>query len=269
MGDEQRTWRGEAERSAGAANGQQIEGQSATPSMWAGASAALGDRLLQRKIARRAAERSISSTDGRVLEKAVDGGAARTVGAVEEIGPEGGATAKTGGDSGGKVEEKSPTPPKKKKAGVESFSVDWSKNAAGPTTAELRLDYKAKFKKDDDHDPALAEFRQNVMTKYEITDGPRKGEKGDTSPMHDDHYSRADDTAGHTINDVDFVSNDNPGFIAGSLSKDDVVDYSFTAEDMIIDTSDGNKVLERRGPHTGTIKGKDPRTYGGVPVKLS
>jgi hypothetical protein len=38
---------------------------------------------------------------------------------------------------------------------------------------------------------------------------------------------------------------------------------------MIIDTSDSNKVIAKRGPHTGTIKGKDPRTYGGVPANLS
>jgi hypothetical protein len=157
---------------------------------------------------------------------------------------------------------------KKKKAGVESFTVDWSKHAsAGPTIAKLRLDYNAKFKKDDDHDPALAEFRQNAMTKFEITDGPNKGAKGDTSPLHDDHYSRADDVAGHTINDQLFKSNDNPGF-ASAIDKDDVVDYAFTAEQMIIDTSDGNKVIEKRGPHTGTIKGKDARVYGNVPKRL-
>jgi hypothetical protein len=107
-------------------------------------------------------------------------------------------------------------------------------------------------RKDDDHDPALAEFRQNVMTKWEITSGPNAGATTDTSPMHDDHYSRADD--------------DNPG--VAPLHKDDVLDYSFTAEQMIIDTSNGNSVVARRGPHTATIKGKDVRTYANVPKKL-
>lgn len=158
--------------------------------------------------------------------------------------------------------------PKKKKAGVESFTVDWSKHSsAGPTVAKLRLDYNAKFKKDDDHDPALAEFRQNAMTKWEITDGPHKGAKGDTSPLHDDNYSRADDLRGHTINDQLFYSNDNPGWDSW-IDKDDVLDYAFTAEQMIIDTSDCNKVIEKRGPHTATIKGKDARAYGNVPKKL-
>ncbi|OPY57051.1 MAG: hypothetical protein A4E55_01867 [Pelotomaculum sp. PtaU1.Bin035] len=45
------------------------------------------------------------------------------------------------------------------KAGVELFEVKWKKNTnSGPTVAKLRLDYKAKFKKDQDHDPAHAEF---------------------------------------------------------------------------------------------------------------
>ena len=148
-----------------------------------------------------------------------------------------------------------------KKAGVESFDVKWSENAGTTATnARLRLDYFAKFKKDEEHDPALAEFRQNVKTKWEITDGPNKGQSGDTGPMHDDNYSRADDVAGHTLSDEDFVSNDNPGL--PSIHPNDELDYSFTAEQMIIDTSRGNKVLEKRGPATGTIKGKHPRKFG-------
>ncbi|OPY58451.1 MAG: hypothetical protein A4E55_00900 [Pelotomaculum sp. PtaU1.Bin035] len=119
--------------------------------------------------------------------------------------------------------------------------------------------HKAKFKKDQDHDPAHAEFRQNVMSVTKITEGPHNGLVKDSSPMHDDNYSRADDTAGNTINDVDFVSEDNPG--ASGLDADDKLNYSFTAEQMIIDTSDGNKVIAKRGPHTATIKGKDPRVY--------
>ena len=150
---------------------------------------------------------------------------------------------------------------------MESFTVEWAKGvSAGPTAAKLRLDYKAKFKKDDDHDPALAEFRQNVMTKWEITSGPNAGAKADTSPMHDDNYSRADDVRGNKLTDQFFESNDNPG--AAPLHRDDVLDYSFTAEQMIIDTSNGNNVIARRGPHTATIKGKHERTYANVPKKL-
>lgn len=186
------------------------------------------------------------------------GGAQVGANGPKENGPDG---APTGTPSDGPA-------PKKKKAGVESFTVDWSKHSsAGPTVAKLRLEYNAKFKKDDDHDPALAEFRQNAMTKWEITDGPHKGAKGDTSPLHDDNYSRADDLRGHTINDQLFYSNDNPGWDSW-IDKDDVLDYAFTAEQMVIDKSDGNKVIEKRGPHTATIKGKDARVYGNVPKKL-
>jgi hypothetical protein len=189
-------------------------------------------------------------------EKAVDGAAETRIGMIAE---------KNGPDAGAPP---AAPPVKVKKAGVDTFTVDWSKNAASsPTKASFRLDYKALFKKDVDYDPAVAEFRQNAMTSYEVTDGPHKGDKGSTAPLHDDNYSRADDTAGHTLDDVDFVSNDNPNI--SPLDKDDVVTYSFTAEQMIIDTADGNKVIAKRGPHTATVTGKDPRAFAGVPVKLA
>jgi hypothetical protein len=157
-----------------------------------------------------------------------------------------------------------------KTAGVDSFVVKWSKNTVpgggeGPANPRLRLEFIAKFRKDADHDPALAEFRQNAMTVWEITDGTHKGQKV-TETMHDDNYSRADADAG-TIADVDFTSNDNPG--VKDINADDVLDYSFTAEQMIIDTSQANKVIAKRGPHTATIRGKNPRTYGGVPVTIN
>jgi hypothetical protein len=158
--------------------------------------------------------------------------------------------------------------PKIRKAGVDSFEVKWSINSRSTETdPKLRLDYKAKFMMDDDHDPALAEFRQNAMTTYTIIAVPYVGQRGTTAPMHDDHYSRADDLSGNTITDVDFKSNDNPGY--NGLVRGAVFDYSFTAEQMIIDRSQNNKVIEKRGPHTATIKGRHPWIYGGVPYTLS
>jgi hypothetical protein len=152
-------------------------------------------------------------------------------------------------------------------AGVDSFKVKWSKpSGAGATNAKLRLDYTAKFTKDATHDPARAEFRQSVIDSWDITAGPNKGRKGSRA-KRDDNYSRADDMAGNAITDVDFSSNDNPGY--ADLDKDDVLDYSFTAEQTIIDTSQANKVIATRGPHTGTVKGKHPRTYTGLPANLS
>jgi hypothetical protein len=66
--------------------------------------------------------------------------------------------------------------------------------------------------------------------------------------------------------DVNFSSNDNPEM--PDISKDDVIDYSFTAERTIIDTSDGNTVIASRGPPTTTIHGGDPQEYKGVPKVL-
>ena len=217
---------------------------------------------LQRAVGNRAVETIIrsgteSSSEGAesqaktASEKSVDFKDEGRIGQIVEKGPSGGSGSGSGSGS---------APKKAKKAGVDSFKVTWSENASTTATnARLRLDYKAKFKDDDEHDPALAEFRQNVMTKWEIKDGPNKGQKGDTSPMHDDNYSRADDILGRPKTDVNFESNDNPGL--PSIDKDDDLDYAFTAEDMIIDTSQGNKVLEKVGPKTGTIKGKHPRKF--------
>src|SRR3954471_1010964 len=73
---------------------------------------------------------------------------------------------------------------------------------------------------------------------------------------------------GNKKTDQPFYSNDSPGWGIGQLDKDDVLDYAFTAEQMIIDTSDGNKVIAKHGPHTATIKGKSPRVHGNVPKKL-
>jgi hypothetical protein len=197
-------------------------------------------------------------------EKTLEGEKGNLIGIVEEKSPDTWVERNDDGPSGGVIQRDG------KKAGVESFKVEWTKNArAGAKTAKLRLDYTAKFKKDDAHDPALAEFRQNAMTKYEITDGPHKGTRGDTSPLHDDNYSRADDLRGHSKSDVDFYSNDNPGFTYDSLDANDVVDYSFTAEQMIIDTSDGDKEIAKRGPYTAKITGKHERAYPDVPKTFS
>ncbi|WP_375411499.1 hypothetical protein [uncultured Bradyrhizobium sp.] len=181
-----------------------------------------------------------------------------------------GAGSGSGSGSGSQPKPAPPAaPPKAKTAGVDSFVVQWSKNTAAggdsPTNPRLRLDFKAKFKNDADHDPALADFRQNAMAVWEITDGPLKGRKVEET-MHDDHYSRADADEGSATG-VSFTSNDNPG--VKDINKDDVLDYSFTAEQMIIDTSQAGKVIAKRGPHTATIKGKDPRSYGGVPKTLN
>jgi hypothetical protein len=161
-----------------------------------------------------------------------------------------------------------PAPPAKK-AGVDTFSVKWKKDAAqsSATSERLRIDFRATFKSDATYDPSLCEFRQNAFHHLEITAGPNKGLKDDNGPIHDDNYSRADDVNGNPATGTLFEGYDNPGVIPNSLDKDDVIDYSFTAEQMIIDKRD-NTVLQKKGPRTATIKGKHPRGYNGVPVNL-
>jgi hypothetical protein len=186
--------------------------------------------------------------------------------ALQKKQPPGGDKPPSSGPSTGPSSGPATAPAKAKKAGVESFKVEWKEHPeAGPTKPWFRIIFKAKFKKDADHDPALAEFRQRAGSKWEITDGKHKGAKKET-PLRDDGYTRADDIEGNKLDDVDFVSNDNPGL---EITKDDVLNYSFTAEQTIIDTSQGNKEIAKRGPHTVTIKGKDPRTVERIPKTFS
>jgi hypothetical protein len=214
-----------------------------------------------------------SSTNDRVRASNHHGGAGMIASRTKKVeeDEEGGiksALQKKQPPGGGKPPASGPAtaPAKAKKAGVESFKVEWKEHPeAGPTKPWFRIIFKAKFKKDADHDPALAEFRQRAGSKWEITDGKHKGAKKETL-MRDDGYTRADDIQGNKLDDVDFVSNDNPGL---DITKDDVLNYSFTAEQTIIDTSQGNKVIATRGPHTVTIKGKDPRTVEGIPKTFS
>jgi hypothetical protein len=158
----------------------------------------------------------------------------------------------------------------KKPVGVDSFKVNWTQSniLTGPEFGRLRLEYFAQFTKDATHDPAFAEFRQNAFHTLEVTAGPHKGWKDSNAPLHDDNYSRAD---AKRASDVSFESNDNPGIGSKKkpLDKDDVIDYSFTAEQMIIDTGRDDKVIAKLGPHTATIKGRYPRTFDGVPVTLT
>ena len=90
--------------------------------------------------------------------------------------------------------------------------------------------------------------------------------------MHDDNYSRADDKDGKPkLEDPGFKTNDNPGL--SGLDDDDDIDYSFTAEQLVIEGCPSpcptGAVVARRGPHTATAKGKDPRTTTGVPATLN
>src|ERR1051326_5784365 len=69
-------------------------------------------------------------------------------------GPESGSSG--GGDA---VATKAPEAKKKKKAGVDSFDVKWSENPSRtPKNPRLRLDFKAKLKDDEEHDPPFAGF---------------------------------------------------------------------------------------------------------------
>lgn len=196
-------------------------------------------------------------------------------GKTEVTGPESG---KPETVTGGKKAEETV---KAKCCGVKKFEVKWSKPSGWYLGQMLRLDVDIEFMDDDSHAPACCAYCQNVMTKFSVTAGPDKGWNGDTSPMHDDHYSRgvdywfgvigSDDTDGKQHHDdPGFKTNDSPGL--PDLDPKSVVDYSFTAEQLVKEACGPpcptGTVVAKRGPHTATVTGKEPRTFTGVPETL-
>ena len=89
--------------------------------------------------------------------------------------------------------------------------------------------------------------------------------QGESDPadakMTYDRYSRRDDTLHkkYSYADTTFASNDNPGFKnSAEIAADDVIDYSFTAEQLIRNNQTKAEVCKIPA-HTETIKGKHPR----------
>ncbi len=152
--------------------------------------------------------------------------------------------------------------PIQQKAGVESFSVNWKKHPSNnEKNAAFWIDYKAKFKHGDGFDAGDAEFRQNASDDWKIEE-----EDGNTitgkSPLQDDSYNKAADPEMYTgDNKENFKGVDQPGWSDNELNSGDKVTWSFTAEQMVVDTSDSDKILEKKGPKTVKITGKHPRNH--------
>ena len=174
---------------------------------------------------------------------------------------------------------------KKKCCGVKSFSVKWEKyDENNGKNAAFSLKIEIEFKTGGIFDPACCEYKQNVKSKYHVKYANGDPDlKGDTSPMHDDGYSRANDEDGNmALSDPHFATSDYPGWaetrppghVSGPVldPKDEIVEYKFTAEQIVYAPGSANCVKDgevaKKGPHTGTIKGKHPRKFTGVPKTL-
>jgi hypothetical protein len=124
------------------------------------------------------------------------------------------------------------------------------------------------------------------MSKLAFTHNGKDG-GFDTSPMHDDNYSRSDNNNGGDLSDTTFSTNDSPGVGANDISEGDVIkSYSFTAEQIVYSPGasfagdpkknikpcdcEKNANVAKRGPHTGTITGtySNKLQYKGVPATL-
>jgi len=171
-------------------------------------------------------------------------------------------------------EKKEEEKKKQKCCGVKSFVVKWDKPNGFYKGQMTKIDVNIEFEKNDDFDPVCCEYCQNVKSEWEVTDGPQKGQKGTgkmTDDWKDDNYSRKDDLDGNkNLSDPNFYTNDRPGL--QGLSNTSVVNYTFSAEQMVKEICPEpcktGSIVAKRGPHTVTVTGKDPRTFTGVPETL-
>jgi hypothetical protein len=167
----------------------------------------------------------------------------------------------------------------KKKCGVESFSVKWTKGTIGL----IHIDVRIRFKTGGDYEPKCCQYRQNAMTKFQIKMAQAPIWNFDSSPLHYDKYSRSWDTDGNPdLADPSFTTTDDPGPFPSLGPNDDIVFYEFTAEQIVYSPGrdlskqewncdcEKNKEVAKKGPHTGKVSGKQSGGYHyeGVPADL-
>jgi hypothetical protein len=177
-----------------------------------------------------------------------------------------------------------------KKCGVESFVVKWSVGHGYRHGTMFRTDVSIRFKNGGDYDPRCCEYKQNAMHKLTVARGGQVILSEDDGPLHDDKYSRDDNPAPWSYNtdrsSPSFTTSDTPGFNENYLQEGDVIDYSFTAEQIVYSPGgsfpanpkkklppcdcEKNDNVVKKGPHTGTVKGTVSRKlrYGGAPATL-
>ena len=175
------------------------------------------------------------------------------------------------------------------RCGVDSFLVSWNAGSElilGPGGTHgnmLILFVEIWFTTGPGFDPRCCEYKQNVLSVWSVVHTDGTWEHDNTAPLHDDRYSRGDDTDGNpALEDPHFTTNDNPG-IYGVQAGDNVA-YMFTAEQIVYtpqgrqgyDTFTGkyclcspNSLVAKRGPHTAFVTGVYPNlSWSGVGVDL-
>ena len=174
-----------------------------------------------------------------------------------------------------------------KKCGVSSFVVKWSVGVGHGYRhgTMFRLDVAITFRSDGDYDPRCCEYKQNAGDKVKVTRGGRVILDVNSS-LQDDHYSR-DDTPDPWSGNTDrcsssFTTWDTPGLVANYLKEGDVINYSFTAEQIVYSPGgsfsgstppcncEKNDSVAKKGPHTATVRGTFSRRlrYSGAPATL-
>ena len=152
-----------------------------------------------------------------------------------------------------------PGPASEGYAGVVIGRVDWTQG----TGSLLDIQVDITFKNTNGFSQSSAEYQQLA---YSSVTAPNSDLSLSTGPLHDDNYSRKDDKDGK-MNDAHFSTIDSPNFTPGGypLGYDDDIDYTFTAQQLVLDKKHGNKVVAQTPLHTVRISGSSPRDYEGVP----
>jgi peptidoglycan hydrolase-like protein with peptidoglycan-binding domain len=156
-----------------------------------------------------------------------------------------------------------------KVAGVDSFSVKYDKDPV--QDGRIRIDVAATFTDDATHSSTVAEYQQFVSSRARIRkpDGTVIETPASLRDKHDDGWHRDADRVNNrpqTFAGNSYTTFDVAGF--APLADDEVLDFRFTAEHLIVDLARNSMVIDRRGPHTVVVKGRAPRRYQGAPLEL-
>jgi len=181
------------------------------------------------------------------------------------------------------------------KCGVESFVVKWTTYPErGGKSAGFYITVAIRFKDDAQHAPYCCEFRQWVQ--YDVTYKMKMESAGQRTRWKttrhsiewvEEPYRRGlpwDIDKKPWLHDPGFVTTDAPGWTETTTGKrelmeinpDDELDYRVILAQYVrgaeedYEFSAGRSCakqgfIQRVGPHTGTIKGKHPRKFGGAP----
>jgi hypothetical protein len=130
------------------------------------------------------------------------------------------------------------------------------------------IEVKLKFRSDPPYSCACCEYRQNAALWLVVKLNGRVIDDGGW-PMKDDGYSRKDDLDGWPATHwCGFETKDYPG-TKSALPFFTNIHFTFTAEQLVIDTCNNNAVVEKYGPTTMVVTGTFPTRLKWTPARTT